>query len=65
MYTKNDLTTEQIELIRQVSLFRNMPDDFKNSTLKMIDLNSQKPVNVKVENGGFTVGSGKFEVNAI
>jgi hypothetical protein len=33
--------------------------------IKVIDLDSQKPVKVRVGNGGFTVGSGKFEVNAI
>ena len=42
-----------------------LPDEFKNSALKVIDRNSQKPVNVKVENGEFTVGSGKFEVSTI
>jgi len=33
--------------------------------INVINLDSQKPVKVRVENGGFTVGSGKFEVNAI
>jgi hypothetical protein len=33
--------------------------------IKVIDLDSQKPVKVQVENSGFTVGSGKFEVNVI
>jgi len=33
--------------------------------IKLIDLDSQKPAKVQVENSGFTVGSGKFEVNAI
>jgi hypothetical protein len=33
--------------------------------IKLIDLDSQKPVKVQVENGGFTVGPRKFEVNAI
>jgi hypothetical protein len=33
--------------------------------IKVIDLVSQKPVKVQVENGGFTVGLGKFEMNAI
>ena len=42
-----------------------MPDDFKNSALKVIDQKSQKPVNIKVENGGFTVGAGKYEVSTI
>ncbi len=42
-----------------------MPDDFKNSTLKVVDLNSKKPVNVQVENGEFKVGSGKFEISTI
>jgi hypothetical protein len=42
-----------------------MPDEFKNSTLKVIDQNSKKPVNVKVENGEFTIGSGKYEVSTI
>jgi hypothetical protein len=39
-----------------------LPDDFKNSEIKVVDLNSNNRVNVKVENGGFTVGAGKFEV---
>lgn len=42
-----------------------LPDGFKNSNLKVIDLNNQKPLNVKVENGGFKVGSGKFEISTI
>ncbi len=40
-----------------------VPDEFKDSALKVIDLNSQQPVKVKVENGGFIVESGKFEVS--
>jgi hypothetical protein len=54
-----------IEVPKDASAKIIMPDEFKNSALKVIDMNSQKPVNVKVENGEFTVGSGKFEVNAI
>ena len=42
-----------------------VPDDFKNSTLKVVDLNSQKPVKVQIENGGFTVSSGEFEISTI
>jgi len=33
--------------------------------IKVIDLDSQKPVKVRVENGGFTVGLGKYEVSTI
>jgi hypothetical protein len=33
--------------------------------IKVIDLDSQKHLKIQVENSGFTVGSGKFEVNAI
>lgn len=42
-----------------------MPDDFKDSTLKVVDLNSKTPLKVQVENGKFTVGSGKFEISTI
>jgi hypothetical protein len=42
-----------------------MPDDFKDSTLKVVDLNSKTPMKVQVENGKFTVGSGKFEISTI
>jgi len=42
-----------------------IPDEFKDSALEVIDLNSQKPVNIQIENGGFTVGAGKFEVSTI
>ena len=55
----------KIEVPKDASAKIIIPDDFKNSTLKMIDLNSQKPVDVKVENGEFTVGSGKYEVSTI
>ena len=54
-----------IEVPKDASAKIIMPDDIKNSALKVIDLNSQKPVNVKVENGEFTVGSGKYEVSTI
>jgi hypothetical protein len=39
-----------------------LPDDFKNSEIKVVDLNISNRVNVKAENGGFTVGAGKYEV---
>ncbi|HSO88167.1 MAG TPA: family 78 glycoside hydrolase catalytic domain, partial [Draconibacterium sp.] len=55
----------KIEVPKDASAKIIMPDDFKNSTLKVVDLNSQKPVNVKVENGAFTVGSGEFEISTI
>jgi len=42
-----------------------LPEDYKNATVKVIDLNSQKPVKVNIENGEFKVGSGKFEISTI
>jgi len=54
-----------IEVPKDASAKIIMPEDFKNSNLKVMDLNKQKPVNVKVENGEFTVGSGKYEVSTI
>ena len=54
-----------IEVPKEATAKIIIPDDFKNSTLKVMDLNKQKPVIVKVENGEFTVGSGKYEVSTI
>lgn len=42
-----------------------LPNEFKDSNLKVIDRNNQKLLNIKVENGSFTVGSGKFEITTI
>ena len=54
-----------VEVPKDASAKIIIPDDFKNSNLKVIDLNNQKPLKVKVENGWFTVGSGKFEISTI
>ena len=42
-----------------------LPDEYKNSEIKVIDTKSQKPVKVKIENGGFKVGPGKIEISTI
>jgi hypothetical protein len=39
--------------------------NLKTSALKVIDRNSQKPMNVQVENGEIKMGSGNFEIIAI
>lgn len=42
-----------------------LPDEFKNSALKVVDLNSQKPVKIKVDNSEIKFSSGKFEISTI
>jgi hypothetical protein len=42
-----------------------LPDLYKNSDLKVIDLESQKPVKIKVKNGVFNIGPGKFEIEVV
>jgi hypothetical protein len=52
-----------IEVPKDASAKVILPEDYKNATMKVIDLNSQKTVKVNIENGGFKVGSGKYEVS--
>lgn len=42
-----------------------LPDEYRNSAVKVIDLENEKPVNVKIENGEIKSGSGKFELSTI
>jgi hypothetical protein len=42
-----------------------LPDEYKNSEVKVIDAESQKTVKVKIENGEFSVASGKYEINTL
>ena len=42
-----------------------LPDQFKTSEIKVIDSESKKPVNIKIENGEFKIGPGKFEIKTI
>jgi alpha-L-rhamnosidase len=54
-----------VEVPKDASAKIILPDEFKNSALKVIDRNSQKPMNVQVENGEIKMGSGNFEIIAI
>jgi hypothetical protein len=54
-----------VEVPKDASAKIILPDDFKNSNLKVINVNNQKSMDVKVENGEFTVGSGRYEVITI
>jgi alpha-L-rhamnosidase len=54
-----------VEVPKKASAIIILPDDFKNSALKVIDLNGQKPVKVNVTNGEFKIGSGKFEISSL
>ena len=42
-----------------------LPDEYKNHSVKVVDLENMKPVNVKIINGEFNTGSGKFEISTI
>jgi alpha-L-rhamnosidase len=54
-----------VEVPKDASAKIILPDEFKNLALKVIDRNSQKPMNVQVENGEIKMGSGNFEIIAI
>jgi hypothetical protein len=55
----------KIEIPKEATAIIILPEDYKNSSVKVIDLESQKPVKVKIENGEFKVGSGKFEIRTL
>jgi hypothetical protein len=42
-----------------------LPYDIKSANLKVINQANKKPVKVKIENGGFNMNSGRFEIRAI
>jgi hypothetical protein len=58
----NSTFVMKIEVPMKVNATIVLPDDYKNSSIKVIDLESQKPVKVNIENCEFKVGSGKFEI---
>ena len=52
----------KIEIPKEATATIILPDEFKNSGVKVLDLENQKPVKVKIENGEFNLGSGKYEI---
>jgi hypothetical protein len=42
-----------------------LPDAYKNSSLEIIDLSTQKSVETKIEDGAFTVQAGRYKIIAI
>jgi hypothetical protein len=42
-----------------------LPHNIKSANLKVINQANQKPVKVKIKNGGFNMKSGRFEISAI
>jgi hypothetical protein len=42
-----------------------LPGDFKNSKLKVTDLDKQNQIKFKVENGEIKMSSGKFEISTV
>jgi len=42
-----------------------LPNEFRNSNLKVVNQKNQKSVKVKIENGQFNTNPGKFEISTI
>ena len=54
----------KIEIPKDATAKIILPEEYQNSAVKLIDAESQKPMKIKIENGGFKVGSGKYEINS-
>ena len=63
--TQGSSFTMKIEIPKNTTVKIILPDDFKNSDLKVTNQDNQKPVKVNIENGEFRMGSGKFEIFTI
>lgn len=56
--------TLTIEVPETSSAKINLPDNFKNSKIEIINLTNQKPVEVEITEETFTVNSGKYKIVA-
>jgi len=62
---KDDSFILKIEIPKNAKAKIILPDEYRNSAIKIVDLEKEKPVNIKIENGEFNTPSGKFEISTI
>ncbi|HSH20320.1 MAG TPA: family 78 glycoside hydrolase catalytic domain [Draconibacterium sp.] len=60
---KNSFALE-IEIPKNANANIILPDEFKNSVVNVFDKQSEKPIEIKIENGVFKISSGEFEIIA-
>ncbi|TNF41122.1 MAG: alpha-L-rhamnosidase [Bacteroidetes bacterium] len=63
--TGNDSFVMKVEIPENTTAKIILPDDFINSNLRVVNRKNQKPVKIKIENGGFNMNSGRFEISLI